>query len=159
MNKFAWGNFDKIPMYVDKSYGPSVQSQRILMMRTANELIREGKNDKAIALCEKYFEAFPHFNFAYDPQIVPFISAMVRAGGYEQAKKHIDILSEELLDRLIFYNSLTVDDLQSGFSGEYTSVNRSKDDMIEIAKTVGDQELIDRLNNMFAPFISEPVKN
>jgi hypothetical protein len=35
MEKFKWGGFDKKRLFVDKSYQPSVQTQRVLFIRTA----------------------------------------------------------------------------------------------------------------------------
>ena len=61
--KFRWGNFDKKDLFVDRSFGPAIQSQKAAMLRAAQELLEEGKKDKAIAMADKFFEAFPSMNF------------------------------------------------------------------------------------------------
>ncbi|MEL6865301.1 MAG: DUF2723 domain-containing protein, partial [Bacteroidota bacterium] len=40
--KFKWGNFDKRKLFVDRSYGPTIQTTRFGMLRAAQTLLREG---------------------------------------------------------------------------------------------------------------------
>ncbi|MCB0643480.1 MAG: DUF2723 domain-containing protein, partial [Phaeodactylibacter sp.] len=152
MNKFAWGNFDKMKLYVDRSYGPSIQSLHILMLRTAEALARQGDTERAVALCEKYLEAFPDMNFPYDYRTMRLLEVMVVSGAYEKAKPHLEILADETLEHLRFYNSLSQDDLEAGFAQDFGLAMRTKDDLLAAAKRGGDKEFEDQLNAMFAEF-------
>ncbi|MCP3928497.1 MAG: DUF2723 domain-containing protein [Bacteroidetes bacterium] len=152
MNKFQWGNFDKYELFVDRSYAPSVQSHRVGIMRAARNLIAEGDNERAIALVDKYFEAFPHMNFPYDYNAFYLISVYLQADAYEKAKPHLEILANETADHLNFYFSLDPDDLQAGFSQDYSLVNRTKDDVLRAVQATGDTVFIEELKTLFAPY-------
>ena len=152
MNKFAWGNFDERELFVDRSYGPSIQSLHILMLRTAETFVRQGNMEKAVDLAEKYLEVFPHMNFPYDYRTMRLLDVMVVAGAYEKAKPHLDILAEETLAHLRFYNSLDQDDLEAGFGQDFGLAMRTKDDLITAAERGGDAAFKQQLENMFVDF-------
>ena len=159
MNKFKWGNFDKEEMFIDRSYGPSIQSQRLLMMRYANASLATGQPDRAVAMCEKYFEAFPHMNFRYNAQTMPFIQILVQANRYDLAKKHIEILAEETRQHLNFYYSLDQDDLQAGFGRDFASFNQTKDDLIRMVQAGKDDAYAKELQTMFQEYSVNNVPN
>ena len=150
MNKFMWGNFDKYELFVDKSYAPSVQSHRYMMLRAIQEFLRRGENAKAIELCDKYFEAFPNMNFPYDYNAFYFIQSYVRAGAMDKAKKHGLILAQETAEYLNFYQSLDPEDLAAGFTSDQRLANNSKSSLDGMAKELGDQAFTDQLNQIFA---------
>ena len=150
MNKFKWGNFDKYELFVDKSYAPSVQSHRYMMLRAIQEFLRRGEKAKAIELCDKYFEVFPNMNFPYDYNAFYFIQSYVRAGAIEKAKEHGLILAQETAEYLNFYQSLDPDDLAAGFTSDQRLTNNSKSSLEGMAKEINDQAFTDQLNQIFA---------
>ena len=156
-NRF--NNFDKEEMFIDRSYGPSIQSQRLLMMRYANASLATGQPDRAVAMCEKYFEAFPHMNFRYNAQTMPFIQILVQANRYDLAKKHIEILAEETRQHLNFYYSLDLDDLQAGFGRDFASFNQTKDDLIRMVQAGKDDAYAKELQTMFQEYSVNNVPN
>src|SRR5688500_8621239 len=54
-NKWRWGNFDKKRLYVDNSYGASVQAQKMVMWRSAEKMVSEGKTQEAVETTDAYF--------------------------------------------------------------------------------------------------------
>ena len=140
MDKWAWGNFDKKECFIDASYAAEIQAMKITMMRTSQDLLEEGKKEKAGNLAAKYFEGFPHFNFPYDESVVPFIEVLHGVGRTEEAKKHLLILAEEIRQRLQFYDSLNEEDFNS-FKTDYSYAIRAVSDVLAIAKRMGDNEL------------------
>ena len=149
MNKFMWGNFDKYELFVDKSYAPSVQSHRYMMLRAIQEFIRRGDNAKAIELCDKYFEAFPNMNFAYDYNSYYFIQSYMTAGAPEKAKQHALILAQESAEHLNFYQSLDPSDLAAGFASDQRLATNAKSSLEQMAKQLGDQAFTDKINQIF----------
>ncbi len=141
MNKWAWGNFDKKETFIDDSYAAELQAMKLIMMRTANKLLQERKIEEANALSQKYFEAFPHFNFPYDNTVIPFIENMVLANNKEEAKKHLLILAEETRQNLAFYESLDDDDFKSSFQNDFGYEVRAVSEIIDLAKEIGDKAL------------------
>ncbi len=155
--KFRWGGFDQHDIFVDDSYMPSVQSHRLMMLRTSDELIKEGKNDKAIVLIDQYFKAFPHKNFPYDAQTMFFIENYLEAGAYEKAKPHLDVLAEEIKDHLDFYFSLSEDDIKGAGSYEQ-DLNMAVGTMQGILQAVersGDEAFLNELKELFAAYMVE----
>ena len=158
MNKFRWGGFDKHRLYVDKSYGPSIQSHRYMMLRAIQDFIKKGDNAKAIALTDKYFEAFPHMNFPYDYNTIYFINSYMSAGATDKAKEVMKTLAYETADHLVFYNSLAPSDLAAGFTQDQKLANSTKGSLISFADQLQDQALKNELSAIFSE-TGSPVKN
>ena len=110
MDKWAFGGFDKKEAFIDESYAAEVQAMKIIMMRTAEEYLVKGDNQRASALADKFFASFPHMNFPYDDSVIPFIETFLSTGDKEKAKFHMDILATEIYQSLQFYISLDDDD-------------------------------------------------
>ncbi len=149
--KFAWGNFDKQKMYVNKSYAPSVQSHRFVMLRTGIELLKEGKKKETVELMDTYFKAFPNMNFPYDYNAYYMISNYVQADAYDKGKPHVEILVKNTLENLKFHKSIG-DEMQNGFEQEYAYNLRTMRDIIELVKRAGDATYAQQLETEFAPF-------
>jgi hypothetical protein len=158
MEKFRWGNFDKHRLFVDKSYAPSVQSHRYMMLRAIQEFIRRGENAKATALCDKYFEVFPHMNFPYDYNAFYFIQSYSKMGENEKAKKHALILAQETAEHLRFYESLDPNDLAAGFSGNQRLALNAKSSIEGMANELNDQAFKDQISQIFSNS-GNPVKD
>lgn len=150
--KFKWGNFDKLKLPVSKSYMPSIQTTRYSILRGVQELIRKGEKDKAIALLDTYFKAFPNMNFPYDSDIIPFLQAYAEAGAYDKAKLQMKILAKETADDLKFYSSIASNDLESGFASEYSYALRTIDDMKELARKAKDDSYLQELDKTFKAY-------
>ncbi|MEL6922620.1 MAG: DUF2723 domain-containing protein, partial [Bacteroidota bacterium] len=159
MNRFRWGNFDKKDLFVDRSYGPSVQSHHAVILRTSEDLIRRGKQDKAVALMEKYFEVFPSMNFTYDYRTFQMLALMIQAGGYDKAKPHIKELALETADHLEFFYSLDPEDLEAGFAQDFSLYNRAKDDMLRVLAQQGDTAFEDEIKALLEPYNVDRLKN
>jgi hypothetical protein len=154
MTKWKWGNFDKKKLFVDRSYMAEVQAMKLVILRAALEFDRRGDKTKAAEMANKYFEAFPHMNFAYDAGIMPFINVLVNAKDFESAKKHLRILGEETKQYITFYESQTDKDVFDSFERDYQYRLSSVQDVIETAKKVEDpafeKEMSDLLSGMMA---------
>jgi len=159
MEKFRWGNFDKKELFVDRSYAPSVQSHQLGMRRAALKMLQEGKRQQAVDLIDKYFEAFPNMNFPYDYRAYYMISVYLQADAYDKAKPHLEILADQTLDHLRFYNSIDTKDLESSFETDYLLAMRTKDDIIQAARQNNDEEFLKRLEAMFQPYQTQEPEN
>ncbi len=155
MNDFRWGNFDKYDLFVDESYGPSVQSLYLLMRRTADAFLQRGDTQKAIDLADKYFEAFPAMNFEYDYQTFAMIDIYVRAEAYDKAKPHMRLLADHLVDRLEFYDSLSPNILSSSYSDSQQRDMYAVRALTQATTEMGDTELQERFQALFAPYMPQ----
>ncbi len=153
MEKFRWGNFDKERLFVDRSYGPSIQTIRVAMMRLGEELIKAGDTKRAVDIVDKYFEAFPHMNFSFDGNTMIFINMYEQANQHEKALPHIRTLAKETEEQLQFLMyGLTPDELQAGFTQEFSNFQRVKNDLLRVSRESGDKALEEELKAQFSPF-------
>ena len=159
MNKFQWGNFDKVDTYINDSYAAAIQAHRMIMSRTAEELLSKRDIQKAVALTDKYFEAFPHFNFAYDASIVPFLNTYVRAGEFEKAKKHLRILAQESADYLDFYESIDPDVVASSFQVDLPRRQNAVANIFVLANTMKDQAFSAEMEELLGKYRATSIPN
>jgi len=156
MNKWKWGGFDKIDTYVSTSYMAGVQSMRMAMMRTALQLVDEGKPEKAKNIANKFFEAFPQMNFPYDATIIPFINILIETKDYDSAKKHMLILADETKQYMDFYQSLE-DDEFTNFEDDLRYTYRCVTDLLSMSTKVEDPEFEKKIKDMMGSYTVENV--
>ncbi|MCB0704055.1 MAG: DUF2723 domain-containing protein [Saprospiraceae bacterium] len=152
MDDFKWGNFDTERLPVSTSYAPSIQSFHLTMLRAAEEMVAEGEKEKAIDICAEYLKAFPQMNFAYDYRTLRILNVMVAAGGYDQAKPHLEALAKETLEYLDFYSSIDLDDLEAGFQQDFSLAIRTKEDLLRMVQREGDADFLAQLQEMFIEY-------
>jgi hypothetical protein len=153
MTKWKWGNFDKMKLYVDKSYMAEVQAMKLVMLRASIEFDRKEDSKRAIEMANKYFEAFPNMNFPYDAGIMPFINVLVNSKDFESAKKHLKILAEETKQYLTFYESQTDKKVFDSFAQDYQYRMNAAQDVIDTAKKVEDPAFEKEMSDMLSGFV------
>jgi len=126
-------------------------------MRTCQELVLKNKTTKAAEMSKKFFDAFPHYNFPYDDSVMPFIEVLNEAGNQKEARKHMEILAEELYQRMVFYDSLEASDKES-FRQMYGFAIRGVQDVIGRVGEFGDPEFAKRIRDMLAPYNANAMK-
>lgn len=151
-NKWRWGNFDKKRLYVDNSYGASVQAQKMVMWRSAEKMADAGRFQEAIETTDAYFTGFPHMNFPYDARVLPHINVYIRAKAMDKAKLHMRILAEEMADNMDFFNSLDEDDLKAGFNLDWRLANNAISEILKTSKTMGDDAFAQEMESLLGPF-------
>ena len=154
VNKWRWGNFDKEELVVNHSYGPSVQSHRVTMMRAAESFLAIGDKQKAIDLIDKYFEGFPQMNFPYDYNTWSMANVYVNAGANEKAKPILNDLADEVLEHMNFYASIdpALTEGQDGFGRDKFFMERTMQMLMQSAQKMKDAEMMAKFSEMFAPF-------
>ncbi len=159
VNKFVWGNFDKKELFVDNSYGAAVQAHRMVMMRTAEALLKEGQKQKSIDVLDKYFEGFPHMNFPYDASTSTFIQLYIQAGDVEKAKFHARILATETADFLEFYNDIDPDVVQTSFASDMAYRQRSVNTLLSFLPALKDEAFKKEMEEILNPYRATQVPN
>ncbi len=168
MNKFRWGNFDKIEMHVDNSFAPTMGVTRFVFIRTMLELRQRGDTKRAADIAEKFFEGFPFMNFPYKPWeyynptqtnfTLEMIKALNQDNRKDRAKIHMKLLALETADYLDFYNSLSSDDLQS-FSQEKNLSTFTVNQIIQEAQNMNDPEFTQEIQALLGSYEATPVPN
>ncbi|MDX1685480.1 MAG: DUF2723 domain-containing protein [Saprospiraceae bacterium] len=158
-NEWEWGNFDKMDLYVNTSYMPAVQAMRMIIMRTAQGFLREGQNQKAVDMVDKYFEGFPNMNFPYNATTAPLIGVYEQTGNIEKLKEHLSILAENTRQELEFLQSIDNQVLQGSFRSEQAFANQAARDCMQMAQSTNDDAYINEINSKLSPFVSQKVRN
>lgn len=152
MENWKWGNFDKERLFVNKSYLPSLQTMRVSMIRIARQLVLEGKLDKAEALTDKYFEAFPEFNFPYDQFTAFMTDVYVRCGANEKAAERIRQIANTMEGQLTYYNSLSITFKKAYQQEEQFSLSTASN-LMRMATDLKDENLKKELEDTFLPYM------
>ncbi len=154
MNKFRWGNFDTHRTYINTSYGPSIQSIRVVILRAARRLNDQGQKEKATQLVEKYLAAFPDYNFPYDWNTMQMLNVLLQAGGLEKAKPHLDILAQRTAEQLAFYTSLggTWISENGDFEQDYQLAMNTKELILRAVRAQNDEAYLKQIEDLFAPY-------
>ena len=158
MTKWTWGNFDKKDLFVDKNYMAEVQAMKMALLRAAAGFSQRGDHTRAADMAKKYFEGFPHMNFAYDAGVVPFINVLVRAGEYEEAKKHLRILANESSQYMKFFESLSNDDMTS-FEQDMGFYMRGITDVLRLSKDVQDPDFDKEIRDLLGSYSANSIKD
>ena len=110
-------------------------------------MLAQKDSTRAAQLANKFFEAFPSFNFPYDAGVVPFLNVLVGAGDYENAKKHVRILAQETKAFGDFLLSLDAHDLVS-FGQDLDLYGQCASDVKDLAKKTGDAAFEKEMNDL-----------
>jgi hypothetical protein len=155
MEKWRWGNFDKEKLYVDRSYMPSLQTMRLVFFRLGRQLIAEKKNDQAIALTDKYFEAFPPYNFPYDIFSAYMAEIYGKAGAKDKAAAKMREIADFTAENLRYYASLD-SDFQAAYAQDRDFTERTAEALLGMSKDLGDTALEQELNAKLAQYLDRP---
>ena len=152
MTKFKWGNFDKEKTFITNSYQPSVQTTQFTILRTVLDMVRSNDKVRAAQLLDKNFEAFPNMNFPYDGQTLYFLDAYVAADAFDKAKKHVNILADNLLANFKFYETLPRETLEGTFGQDYARDMQTKEQLLALVDRAKDTALKAELEQKFAGY-------
>ncbi len=148
-NTFRWGGMDQHDLFVTDSFRNIYNAHKSVIERTAIAFLNNSEKEKAIAMCNKYFEVFPHKNFPYDVNILNLIRIYDHAGAYQLAKPHLEILAKEAHQHLRFYESLSEVDLQRGFSQDQRAFVQVTQELRRLANKNGDAEFLKYMESKF----------
>ncbi len=151
--KFRWSNFAEEKTFVDRSYNASVYAQKMVILRAAYDLMDKRDYDNAIKVIDTNFKAFPHFNFPYDGTTLALLNMYVDAGAYDKAKPHIEIFADHVYEYQLFFKSIGPDKVEAGFKDDKRDMDRAMTDLMSMADSGGDEELLDKLIDMFEPYV------
>jgi hypothetical protein len=154
MDKWAWGNFDKEQTFVDKSYLPSLQTMKVSMIRITRQMVAEGKKEQAIAMTDKFFEAFPAYNFSYDQFSAYMADIYARCGANDKAAaklKEIALVIEEQLRYVKSQNPT----FQKAYQQDKQFNLSTAQFLVGTADYMKNDALANELQSMFTPYMSK----
>lgn len=90
LNKFMWGGADRKDVYFDEPNRHEFVTYRMDASFIANQLIVEGKKDKAIQLLDKVMDKISEESYCYDYTAYFIAASYYRAGALDKANKLTD---------------------------------------------------------------------
>lgn len=158
-NKWRFGNFDTQRLYVSDSYAASIQAQKMIIWRSAEDMLAKGLKEEAIKLTDTYFRGFPHMNFPYDARTLPHINIYLRAGAFDKAKEHMRILAKEVQQWMVFFESIDPEDLKAGFSMDHRLMNSALNEILENSQKVEDPAFAEEMKGLLGPYQASTTKD
>jgi hypothetical protein len=109
MHTFRWGNMNSPGVFMDYNSirTTNVMGMRNTFARLAEELIKQGKSDKAMLVLDRCMEIMPDTAVPFDAFILRIITGYINAGAVGKAKILITDYERLLIDELNYYQSLT----------------------------------------------------
>lgn len=149
INKGKWGNIDKKNVNVDNFILRTVKimSIRKTFALLAEQLLKEGKREKAITVLDRCIEIMPEYNFTYDYDMLPITEAYYKLGENKKANEIIET---------IFNNSNQFLKYYQGFSGIFKDqIIQDKSETLaitnqfaELAKKYKQDKLAEKLSTL-----------
>ena len=109
MHKFKFGGINKDDVYLDETISRMAQTHRRMFVQVASQLIKEGKNEKALKALDYCQQMIPSKNIAHD-YIMSGSKEMadnyIALGEYAKAEAILDELGNKAVEYITWYMSL-----------------------------------------------------
>jgi len=108
MDEFKWGNINDPDVWLDNTIVRTVSVMRIRnnFNRLAQQLLLEGKKEKAIAVLDRCCEVTPHHNIPYDLFFLDIIETYYLLGANSSADKYAEEFANITEQELNYYFSV-----------------------------------------------------
>lgn len=112
VNKWYWGNMGSDKIYHDPQTRRNALSYRINMARLMEQLIAEGKKDKAKKVIDIAMTNMPIKYYGLYQIVHPFVEGYYKVGEKEKAREMVKELVQKSKESLTYYKGLQMDDIQ-----------------------------------------------
>ena len=164
MNKFKFGGIEKPGIYIDENVLRMCYTHRRIFTQLIDQLIKEGKNEKALNALNYCEEVIPAYNVPYDFQngAINIAEAYYKLGEKDKADKIMDYLANKSAEYITWY--LSMNDSQLLVSYREVGFHMTLlDEEIRIMKLYGSEQVegydttLDNLYEVFnARFENKP---
>ena len=104
MEKFQYGNMELPGVYLDETNRRVSYNLRNCFGRLAEELVKEGKKEKAIEVLDLCVKKIPEEKFEYNYFVFGVIEGYYLAGANEKAREMVDLFTTRLDEELAYYS-------------------------------------------------------
>lgn len=147
--KWDWGNSESTKIYHDPETRRNSISYRTNLTRLMNQLILEGKKDKAKKVIEMALTKLPLNYYEYYSMIDPFADGYYQLGEKDKARKLLQELAAKYQDELRYFSELPAAEQRSYFPSDiYTNLIRYKG-LFEVMKNHKDIEFHAQMKTAF----------
>ncbi|WNM19362.1 glycosyltransferase family 117 protein [Flavobacterium capsici] len=151
VSKWQWGNGDKTTIYHDPETRKNSISYRTNMSRLMDQLIKEGKNDKAKKVIEEAITKMPIDYYGYYTMVEPFAAGYYKIGEKEKARELLEKLMTKYKQSLTYFSGIQPS-IQNGIISDIiTDIERYRSLLITM-KENGDEEFYNKNKPIFNSF-------
>lgn len=162
--KFKWGGLNEVDQPVALGFRGTISAFQQMFQLGLLKAAREyrGTEDSAakekyqtlgVDLLDKYFEAFPDFNFPYDSRTFVFTRFYYELGVPEKMVPVLDALIDRYGEQMYFYSSLSTSALNSGFNNEKSEWESSIPQLANLVMQTKDAELAEKLHSTLGGYV------
>jgi hypothetical protein len=151
MNRFKFGGMNTPGIYIDETITRMGYTHRRLYTLLANQLIREGKKEKALAVLDKCEEEFPSFILPHNywqSQSHLIGQAYLTLGETEKGTEILAQVANNEIEYLIWYLSLDEVRFATSF-GEVRNSLSTLAKTLKIMERSGDKEVLGHYSETF----------
>ncbi|WP_298508510.1 DUF2723 domain-containing protein [uncultured Kordia sp.] len=150
--KWDWGNSGSDDIYHDPQTRRQSISYRLNLSKLIEQLIKEGKNDKAEDIIDLAFEKMPVKHFDYYGLNEPFIDGYFKIGKTEKAIKHYNEIKEKYLEYLDYYKEVPESQKYTDFEEIYLNLEKYKS-LMELLDINDQDKLLEQEMEVFNGYI------
>jgi hypothetical protein len=103
INTFTYGNMEKPGVYLDETNRRMITNLRNNFGKLAEQLVEEGKNKEAIAVCDRCLEIMPDKAVSFDLFLLPVAESYLNAGADTKGTALLNRLFEIYSQDLSYY--------------------------------------------------------
>ena len=141
--KFDWGNGESPKIYHDPETRRNAITYRTNLARLMEQLINEGKNEKAKKVIDLVMQKVPFEFYTYYSTCDPFAEGYYELGEKQKARDLISKLMTKYKEVLNYYAGMTPSEKYFVSSDIQVALYRFKN-LITIVKTAGDKSFYDK---------------
>jgi hypothetical protein len=156
--QWDWGNSESSAIYHDPETRKNSITYRTNLARLMEQLINEGKKEKAKKVIDLAMEKMPLEYFGYYTMLEPFAAGYYELGEKEKARKMLMQLIGKYQENLNYYNTLKSGEQNGMYVEIVTDIERYRD-LLNVMKDRGDKAFYEKnkttfntFNKMFARF-------
>ena len=146
-----WGNSDSSHIYHDPETRRNSIQYRTNIARLMEQLIVEGKNDKAKKVIDLALEKMPVDKFGYYTALEPFAEGYYQINEKLKAEKLLDQLMTKYKENLKYYSNLRTAEQNSLSTEIITDIERYRG-LLQVAKEAKDVEFYNKCKATFNTF-------
>ena len=137
--KWDWGNGESPKIYHDTETRKNSITYRTNLARLMEQLINEGKNDKAKKVIDLAMEKMPLEQYGYYTMLEPFAAGYYELGEKQKARKILTQIIGKYQENLKYYNTLKIGEQNNFYSDIVYDIERYRD-LLMVMKERGDAD-------------------
>ncbi|WP_432672090.1 glycosyltransferase family 117 protein [Flavobacterium sp. SM2513] len=146
--KWDWGNSGSPSIYHDTETRKNSITYRTNLARLMEQLINEGKKDKAKRIIDLAMEKMPLEYFGYYTMLEPFAAGYYELGEKQKARKILTQIIGKYQESLSYYNTLKIGEQNAYYGDIVYDIERYRD-LLNVMKERGDEDFFESNKSTF----------